>query len=198
MRLTIPNQLTILRILLTPIFLILFLQNSPTKQLWASVLFFIASLTDWYDGWYARKFGVITRWGQFMDPLADKILVTSALVGFAAMGYVFWWMVWIIIVRDLIITLNRIYSLAIGKAIITHTIAKWKTAAQMTTIFLILIYVNWHNFLSGHTTAYRAQYFDLIGISMIIVTILTVISGAIYIIENREMLLNMVRNLLRL
>lgn len=198
MRLTIPNQLTILRILLTPIFLILFVQNSPTKQLWASILFFIASLTDWYDGWYARKFGVITRWGQFMDPLADKILVTSALVGFAAMGYVFWWMVWIIIVRDLIITLNRIYSLAIGKAIITHTIAKWKTAAQMTTIFLILIYVNWYNFLSGHATAYKAQYFDLIGISMTIVTILTVISGAIYIIENREMLLNMARNLLRL
>ena len=198
MRFTIPNQLTLLRILITPIFFILFIQNTATKQAWASLLFFIGSLSDWYDGWYARKFGVITRWGQFMDPLADKILVTSALIAFAVLGYVYWWMVWIIVIRDVIITFNRIYSLTIGKAIITSTVAKWKTAAQMVTIFLILIFINWRNFYYPDSSVYRANYYDYIGISMGIVTILTIISGIIYIVENRDMLMDLLRNLIRL
>jgi CDP-diacylglycerol--glycerol-3-phosphate 3-phosphatidyltransferase len=198
MRFTIPNQLTLLRILITPIFFILFIQNSASKQFWASILFFIGSLTDWYDGWYARKFGVITRWGQFMDPLADKILVISSLIAFAVLGYVYWWMVWTIIIRDIIITLNRIYSLTIGKAIITRTIAKWKTAAQMATIFLILIFINWRNLYYPESPAYKAYYLDFIGISMCIVTLLTIISGIIYIIENRDMLMDLLRNLIRL
>lgn len=198
MRLTIPNQLTILRILLTPLFVYLFLKRSPYEQLSASVIFLIASLTDWYDGWYARKFGVISRWGQFMDPLADKIVVISALVTFAILNYVFWWMVWIIIVRDVIVTFNRTYALYIGRPIITHSIAKWKTATQMATIFLILIYINWHNFFFPHNPQYQAQYFDVVGISMMIVTFLTVTSGVIYIIENRDFVLNILRNLLRL
>lgn len=198
MRLTIPNQLTILRILLTPIFVFLLLKKTSFEQLSASLVFLIASLTDWYDGWYARKFGVISRWGQFMDPLADKIVVTSALITFAILDYVFWWMVWIIIIRDIIITFNRIYALYIGRPIITHSIAKWKTAAQMATIFLILIYMNWRNFFPSGSQTYHAQYFDVVGISMMIVTFLTVLSGVIYIIENRDFILNILRNLLRL
>lgn len=198
MRLTIPNQLTILRILLTPLFIYLFLKKSPYEQLSASIIFLIASLTDWYDGWYARKFGVISRWGQFMDPLADKVVVISALVTFAILNYVFWWMVWIIIIRDVIITFNRTYALYIGRPIITHSIAKWKTATQMATIFLILIYINWHNFSLPHNPQYQAQYFDVIGIAMMVVTFLTVLSGIIYIIENRDFVLNILRNLLRL
>jgi len=198
MRLTIPNQLTILRILLTPIFVFLLLEKTSFEQLSASLVFLIASLTDWYDGWYARKFGVISRWGQFMDPLADKIVVTSALVTFAILGYVFWWMVWIIIIRDIIITFNRIYALYIGRPIITHSIAKWKTATQMATIFLVLIHMNWSNFFHSESQPYQAQYFDLVGVSMIIVTFLTVLSGIIYIIENRDFILNILRNLLRL
>ena len=198
MRFTIPNQLTLLRILITPIFFILFIQNTVTMQAWASMLFFIGSLSDWYDGWYARKFGVITRWGQFMDPLADKILVTSALIAFAVLGYVYWLMVWTIVIRDVIITFNRIYSLTIGKAIITRTVAKWKTAAQMVTIFLILIFINWRNFYYPDSPVYRANYYDYIGISMGIVTVLTIISGIIYIVENRDMLMDLLRNLIRL
>ncbi|MEJ2637904.1 MAG: CDP-diacylglycerol--glycerol-3-phosphate 3-phosphatidyltransferase, partial [Calditrichia bacterium] len=120
MRLTIPNQLTILRIILTPIFLIYYLKGTPHDQLIASILFVAASITDWYDGWYARRFGVITRWGQFMDPLADKLLVSSALIVFAWLGYVFWWMVWVIVVRDFIVTGIRIYALHRGTPIVTH------------------------------------------------------------------------------
>lgn len=197
MRLTIPNQLTILRILLTPLFLYLFIKKTAFDQFSASIIFFIASLTDWYDGWYARKFGVITRFGQFMDPLADKILVSSALVAFAILGYIFTWMVWVIIIRDAVVTVNRIFALRIGKPIITHVLAKWKTAAQMVTIFWILIYINWFNYNVGYSGTYRAQYFDHIGIAMLIVTALTVASGVIYVIENRELLLNLFRKIFR-
>jgi CDP-diacylglycerol--glycerol-3-phosphate 3-phosphatidyltransferase len=198
MRLTIPNQLTILRILLTPVFIYLILQPSPLQQLYGSVVFTIGALTDWYDGWYARKFGVITRFGQFMDPLADKILVSSALIVFEKLNYVFGWMVYVIIIRDFLITFNRIYALTVGRPIITHVLAKWKTALQMITIFMILIFINIRNFLLPNAPPYHPQYFDLIGISMLTVTTLTVISGAIYIIENRELILGNIRHLFRL
>ena len=198
MRLTIPNQLTILRIILTPLFLILIFRDTASQQLAGSIIFGFASLTDWYDGWYARRFGVITRWGQFMDPLADKIVVISALVAFAILGYVFWWMVWVIIIRDVVITFNRIYALNTNKPIITHSVAKWKTAIQMLTIFLILFFINLRNFYFPNLSTYSAQYFDFIGISMIIVTFLTVLSGTIYVIENRDLLFSLLRNLLRL
>jgi CDP-diacylglycerol--glycerol-3-phosphate 3-phosphatidyltransferase len=197
MRLTIPNQLTILRILLTPVFIYLILQPSPLQQLYGSLVFTVGALTDWYDGWYARKFGVITRFGQFMDPLADKILVSSALIVFEKLNYVFGWMVYVIIIRDFLITFNRIYALTVGRPIITHVLAKWKTALQMITIFMILIFINIRNFLLPNAPPYQPQYFDVIGISMSIVTALTVISGAIYIIENRELILGNIRHLFR-
>ena len=195
MRLTIPNQLTILRILLTPVFAFYFLQKTPSHQLLATVLFAIAAFTDWYDGWFARKFSVITRFGQFMDPLADKILVSTALIVFAALNYVFWWMVWAIIARDALITINRIYALYIGRPIITHVVAKWKTAAQMFTVFLILIFVNYRNYYQETTTPYAATYLDPIGFAMLTVTVLTVISGIIYIYENRALLVGLLRKL---
>lgn len=198
MRFTIPNQLTILRIILTPIFILLFLRKTSFEQLSASLIFLIASLTDWYDGWYARRFGVISRWGQFMDPLADKIVVTSALITFAILGYIFWWMVWVIIIRDIIITFNRIYALYNSKPIITNSIAKWKTAAQMTVIFILLVFINIRNFYYTTSLPYLRQYFDFIGISMIIVTFLTAVSGIVYIIENRDFILNILRNVFRI
>lgn len=197
MRLTIPNQLTILRIILTPLFIFLFLQKTPLEQLFASLIFTVAALTDWYDGWYARKFGVITRLGQFMDPLADKVLVSSALVVFAVLGYVFAWMVWLIVIRDAFITATRIFALQVGKPIITNALAKWKTAAQMTAIFLILIFINWRNFASGNPGAYAARYLDPIGIAMLTVTFLTALSGGIYLVENRGLLLNIFRRVVR-
>ncbi|RMH86206.1 MAG: CDP-diacylglycerol--glycerol-3-phosphate 3-phosphatidyltransferase [Calditrichaeota bacterium] len=198
MRLTVPNQLTILRILLTPVFLFLILQKKPSAQLAGSIVYCIAALTDWYDGWYARKFGVITRTGQFMDPLADKILVSSALIAFVALDYVIPWMVWVIIARDAFITSVRIYALHVNKPIITHILAKWKTFAQMLTIFLILIMINLHNYFPANPHPYRPTYTDVIGISMLIVTILTVLSAVIYIFENKELLLNILRKLFRL
>ncbi|GAB4373007.1 MAG: CDP-diacylglycerol--glycerol-3-phosphate 3-phosphatidyltransferase [Calditrichia bacterium] len=188
MRFTIPNQLTILRIILTPIFLVYFLKGTAQDQLIASIIFVVASITDWYDGWFARRFGVITRWGQFMDPLADKFLVSSALIVFAWMKYVKWWMVWIIVIRDVLLTIMRIYALRQGTPIITHVVAKWKTFAQMATILWILVYINWLNYFVENNPPYRARYFDVVGIPMMIVTFLTIISAVYYIKENPQLI----------
>ena len=119
---TIPNQLTIIRMILTPVFVYLFIIDDPVYKLAASIVFFVAAFTDWYDGYFARRFQSITRWGQFMDPLADKILVSSALFVFAYLEYVFWWMIIIIISRDALITFLRSFALRIGKPIITSAV----------------------------------------------------------------------------
>ncbi|HQU72103.1 MAG TPA: CDP-diacylglycerol--glycerol-3-phosphate 3-phosphatidyltransferase [Calditrichia bacterium] len=196
MRLTIPNQLTLLRILLTPLFVFLMLQRTPSSQLWATLVFMVAGLTDWYDGWYARRFGVITRVGQFMDPLADKILVLSAFIVFAMLGIVFPWMVWAIAIRDILITINRMFAIHLGKPIITHILAKWKTAAQMGTILLIMATLNWQNWRRGPVYNLTPEYTDFIGIAMLIVTFLTIVSGIIYVIENKELILTNLRRIL--
>lgn len=196
MKLTIPNQLTILRILLTPVFLLYFLRETPQDQLVASIIFGIAALTDWYDGWFARRFGVITRWGQFMDPLADKLLVSSALLVFAYMHYVKWWMVIIIVFRDFMVTFIRIYALSRGKPIVTHIVAKWKTALQMLTIFFILLFINYLNYWGPGSGSYHATYFDLIGIAMLLVTLLTIISAVIYIKENNDLIVRMFKEVI--
>lgn len=195
MRLTIPNQLTILRIGLTPVFLYFLLKETPINQLIASIVYIVASFTDWYDGWYARHFGVITRWGQFMDPLADKLLVSVALIVFAWLNYVKWWMVWIIVFRDLFVTIIRIYAIKGGKPIVTSVLAKWKTFSQMTTILIILIFINWLNYYGSGSSSYHARYFDFIGILMLFVTILTVVSAGIYFSENRGLIWRMFKEL---
>lgn len=185
MNLTLPNQLTILRIILTPLFLFFFLQHSFTQKLIGTVIFFIAAATDWYDGYVARKFNIITRWGQFMDPLADKILISSALFVFAFLGYLYWWMVILIVARDFIITFLRLYALHLGKSIVTSYLAKWKTSVQMTAVFVLLIYLN-----LPHAEMYTQQdlppsYFNWISVLFLIVTILTTFTGLQYLVENR-------------
>ena len=182
MKLTVPNQLTILRILLTPVFLFLYLQPDSGQQLAGTVIFFIAAATDWYDGYVARRFNIITRWGQFMDPLADKILISSALIVFAYMGYLYWWMVLVIVLRDFLITFLRMYALHHGKSIVTRQIAKWKTTFQMTAVFILLLYSNIDEIL----ISYPPPYLHWISLTFLAVTALTLFSGFQYLIENRS------------
>ena len=196
MRLTIPNQLTLLRIILTLVFLYYFQKADPNGQLIASVIFILAALTDWYDGWFARRFGVITRWGQFMDPLADKFLVSAALIVFAVMDYVKWWMVWIIVGRDILVTIIRIYAINKGKPIVTSILAKWKTFIQMIIILVILGYINWLNFYGAGSFTYHAHYLDPIGLGMLFVTMLTLVSAILYIYENWNLIWRMLKELI--
>src|SRR5260370_35475214 len=94
---SIPNSLTILRIVLTPLFVLLLFSDSPFLKELALAVYIIAALTDWYDGWVARRYGYVSRWGKFLDPLADKVLAAAALLSFVYLRLVDAWMVWLFI-----------------------------------------------------------------------------------------------------
>ncbi len=133
MKINIPNVLTIFRILLTPLFIICLFSNYPYAKLWALIVFIIASITDAFDGYYARKYDQVTRHGKFLDPLADKILVSSAFISFAILDLVPYWMVALIIFRDLFVTGLRMVMESKGLTMITSKIAKAKTNSRPRT-----------------------------------------------------------------
>jgi len=138
---SLPNQLSLLRIILSPIFLFLFLSDDQFNKKLSLIIFFVAVITDWYDGWHARKYGLVSKLGIFIDPLADKILTSAAFVGFYMLGIMPLWMVLIIVVRDIIITLMRSYQEFKGNTLKTSFIAKTKTFIQMSYIFIVVIMV---------------------------------------------------------
>ena len=189
---TLPNQLTILRIILTPIFLYLFLSKDPILIQISLIVFFVAALTDWYDGWLARKFNYITDWGKFWDPLADKILTSTAFLGFVFVGLLELWMVVLIIFRDLIVTLLRLYAENRGYNFVTSYYAKWKTVLQMVFLYyLLLLYggLNTIGVYSGNENLFRQlSNKNLIYVIMLVITIITVHSGVTYLLKNKHLI----------
>ena len=135
---TIPNILSILRIILSPVFLIFYLKDDPFSKRVALAIFFFAVLTDWYDGWHARKYKSVTNFGIFIDPLADKVLTSFAFYLFYILGFMPAWMLVIIVLRDIFVTVIRSYDEYKGLIMKTSIIAKTKTFIQMTYLFLIL------------------------------------------------------------
>ncbi len=187
-----PNQLTTLRIILTPIFFFLFISDDPLLKQIALVIYFVAAITDWYDGWLARKFNYITNWGKFMDPLADKILTSAAFLAFVILGVLDLWMVIIIILRDFYVTGLRIYADIQEKSFITSKLAKVKTFSQMIFIFYLLIvftlktvpflYSNFGNtfdILTNRTLIYYV---------MLVITVFTFYTGVTYTLNNKKLL----------
>lgn len=138
-QLNLPNQLTLLRVLLTPVFVVFLMSSSSLYLQLSLVVFIVAALTDWYDGWIARKMGYTTRWGKFLDPLADKVLSSAALLAFVGLNLVDGWMVWIVVIRDFLITGLRTYAEYLDKPIITTKGAQAKTFGQFVVIYYILI-----------------------------------------------------------
>ena len=189
---TLPNQLTILRIILTPIFLYLFLSIDPLLIQISIGVFLVAALTDWYDGWLARKFNYITDWGRFWDPLADKILTSTAFLGFVFVGLLQLWMVLLIILRDLIITLLRIYAESREYNFVTNYYAKWKTVLQMVFLYyLLLLYggLNTFEVYSGNEQLFsQLSNKNMIYVIMLVITIITVHSGITYLFKNKHLI----------
>ena len=181
-----PNQLTVFRIALIPAFVASMLADEIYFQHLAFVLFVAAALTDAYDGYVARKYGYVTRWGEFADPLADKILVGAALVTLAVIGFVPWWMVVVIVARDLFMTVVRSHALVKGKAFTTSTIAKWKTSIQLGVVILMLLYLNLKENVLGLALPQSVRsVFEGYGIlyqALLVVTVLTVYSAVHYLL----------------
>jgi CDP-diacylglycerol---glycerol-3-phosphate 3-phosphatidyltransferase len=134
-----PTQLTVLRILLVPVFYLLFAVVEPAQMFWAGLVFLIAALSDWYDGYVARRYNSVTALGAFLDPLADKLLTSTALIAFAAMDLVPMWMVLIVVARDIYLTVFRIVADNMRKPVKTSSSAKVKTFLQMAFIGYVLI-----------------------------------------------------------
>jgi len=187
-----PNHLSTARILLTPIFLYLFLSGDHVMMQISLAVFFIAAITDWYDGWLARKFNYITQMGKFLDPLADKILTASTFFAFAYLEVLPLWMVWVVVIRDFIITALRLISDYKNHTIKTSRLAQWKTFIQMAFIYYLLVFyilrtVDYiHNLFP--TLFEIALNRDLIYFSMLFVTLLTLFTGLQYIYENRTII----------
>lgn len=185
---TLPNQLTTLRILLTPVFVCLILSDSPHFRIWGIVVFIIASLTDLYDGYHARKYGQTTRWGAFMDPLADKILITSAFVYFVHLGLLPLWMVIVVALRDVMVTVLRLYAEWKEKPVVTSKSAKIKTALQNVLAYLLLLLsLLQERILFGdavRTVAERLLFHSWVYWAMLLLTIYTVYTGVAYLVEN--------------
>ena len=187
---TLPNQLTVLRIILTPIAVFfLLMQDVLAKQL-ATGVFIIASLTDWYDGHFARKYGYVTKWGKFLDPLADKTLISAMLFSFVILKYIkFGWVI-IIVLRDVIITALRGYMMVYGKPVSTNLLAKWKTFSQVGLVYALLIYINIEQFIGSNAVldagSHMAKFKLFIDKYVLFVVLFTVATGIIYIFENRR------------
>lgn len=193
-----PNQLTVLRIILTPFFIYFFMNEDPNYKLISLFIFLAAALTDWYDGWLARKYNYITNWGKFWDPLADKILTSAAFIGLVINDFLPLWMVLLVVIRDLFITILRGYADYKNITFSTSLYAKWKTFIQMIFLYYYLIvYVS--SFYPFIQTDYNAlinaltnRY--LIYYTMLLVTIITVHSGINYIWENRKLINSLLKD----
>ncbi|MBD3409111.1 MAG: CDP-diacylglycerol--glycerol-3-phosphate 3-phosphatidyltransferase [Ignavibacteriales bacterium] len=189
---TLPNQLTILRILLTPVFIYFFLTEGAYYKEIALGVFGVAALTDWYDGWLARKFNYISDWGKFMDPLADKILTAGAFFSFVALGVLPLWAVVVVVSRDVVITLLRGYAEWRGISFKTSHYAKWKTFIQMAFLYYLLmvfVFANNAYFDRNHGPLFDALLNeDLIYYTFLVITFITVHTGALYFYKNWEAL----------
>jgi len=182
-----PNKLTLLRIILAPFFMFFFLIDNFYMRLIGLFLFVVAALTDLADGHYARKYGIITGFGKFMDPLADKILVSSALVSFIALHYVSPLPVILIIGREFSITGLRLLAAYRGVIIPPTWGAKLKTFLQLTVVGLVLAYVclvTAINFFEIDWTAInRFDHRFYFNILMWFTAVITVWTGIDYIIK---------------
>ena len=184
----IPNILTVMRIFLTPIFIICLFSDFFGAQLWALVIFIVASITDAYDGYLARKNNMETNTGRFLDPLADKILVSSAFISFSIMGLIDIWMVALIIFRDLFVMGLRFLMSRRGFIMITSKIAKSKTGVQVGIIIFTLLFLT----LKGFNWVLLEDYlifineYEIVYYLTMIAVIFTVYTGYAYIQENRK------------
>lgn len=172
-----PNKITVFRACLIPIFLILMLvPNIPNGNWWALIIFIIASLSDFLDGYLARKNKLVTNFGKFMDPIADKLLVCSALICFVESGLVPAWIVIIIISREFIISGFKLVASDNGMVIAASFWAKIKTASQMVMCCFFIGNIN-------------NIYFDTFEQVILYISLaLTIISMLDYMIKNRHIM----------
>ena len=200
-KMNLPNRLTLLRIALVPAVIAAILIQFPFHFTVAGLLFGAAAITDAFDGKIARRDNLITDFGKFADPLADKILVISALVCFVKLGLCGAIPLIIIIFREFTVTSVRLVAASKGKVIAANLWGKIKTVSQIVAIVTIFVLQTAVDIISlalfNSDSLYLPSYnifniFNIIGQVMLwIVAIITVISGAKYLVDNKEVISDM-------
>jgi CDP-diacylglycerol---glycerol-3-phosphate 3-phosphatidyltransferase len=134
----VPNVLTMLRILLVPVLVVALLDKTPSGDLLAAIVFAVASFTDAIDGYLARSRNSITNFGKLMDPLADKLLITAALVALVSLGRLAAWVAMVIIAREMAVTILRMGATQQGVVAAANPMGKLKTVVQVATIIALI------------------------------------------------------------
>ncbi|MBS6185355.1 MAG: CDP-diacylglycerol--glycerol-3-phosphate 3-phosphatidyltransferase [Clostridium celatum] len=188
------NKLTMIRIFLVPVFLFFItVKEIPYGSIIATVVFIIASITDQLDGHIARSRNQITNFGKFMDPLADKLLVTAALVSLVELNLVAGWAVVVILAREFAVSGLRTLAASDGIVIAASWWGKIKTVTQMIAILLLLLKVNINtsanaiNFINNNS--YLNSFFTYVPETiMFIAVLITIISGIDYFVKNKHVI----------
>ncbi|WP_066150055.1 CDP-diacylglycerol--glycerol-3-phosphate 3-phosphatidyltransferase [Halalkalibacter krulwichiae] len=186
-----PNKITISRIFLIPIFMIFLLvpfsfgevnfigTMIPIAHLIGAIIFIIAAVTDFLDGYYARKYQLVTNLGKFLDPLADKLLITAALIALVELQLLPAWIAIIIISREFAVTGIRLVAAADGDVIAASNLGKLKTVSQIVAISALMLH-NW---------PFQAISLPFDMIAIWVATFLTIVSGVDYFQKNQHILL---------
>lgn len=188
-----PNIITASRIVLTPLFIYLLMSGDGVMVQASAGVFLVAAISDWYDGWYARKYNAMSSFGRFFDPLADKVLIGAAFFAFAFLDILSLWMVLAIVGRDVLVTVLRVIADRRNQPVVTSNLAKWKTALQLIFLWYVVL-----AFTLGNVEWLR-EYFSpqtikglfspwVITTSMLLLTALSIITAVQYLIANRHVL----------
>ena len=181
-----PNKLTILRIFLTLLFLVFICIDSLLAKIIATALFIAASITDFFDGYYARKHNLTSDFGKIMDPIADKFLILAAFLVFAKMEVIVLWMFIIVAIREIGVTASRIYQVKKGMFVAAENSGKIKTVMQIVTIIFILFYLIFSEvFVIVEGSIYSMLNRVIYGM-MFAVVVITTYSGIEYFKKNRK------------
>ncbi|WP_449619447.1 CDP-diacylglycerol--glycerol-3-phosphate 3-phosphatidyltransferase [Robertmurraya sp. Marseille-Q9965] len=187
-----PNKITVSRILLIPLFLLVMLVpfswgdmrflgvDLPVTHFVGALIFIFASTTDWVDGYYARKYNMVTNLGKFLDPLADKLLVSAALIVLVQLGMAASWIVILIISREFAVTGLRAILAGEGEIVAANMLGKIKTWAQIVAISALLL----------HNTIFEMISLPFADISLWVAMIFTIWSGWDYFNKNKHVFIN--------
>lgn len=187
-----PNKITVSRILLIPIFLVIMYDpfkwgnmtfigaDMPVAHFIGALIFIVASVTDWIDGYYARKYNLVTNLGKFLDPLADKLLVSAALIVLVELGMAPAWIVITIISREFAITGLRLILAGEGEVVAANMLGKIKTWTQIIAVSALLL----------HNTIFVLIGLPFAEIALWVSMIFTVLSGVDYFIKNKHAFTN--------
>ena len=177
-----PNVLTLSRIVLAFFIVLLLMANTTAGFIAATVLFIVASLTDFYDGHLSKKMGLTSDFGKIMDPIADKVLMLSVFGALAHLGMIEWWMVIVIAVREILVTVSRLKAVVVGQVLAAENMGKIKTVCQIAAIGVTMLFliVEQSAFAVGWFYQVEPGWRSLINVFMVASVFFTVGSGIVY------------------